>query len=56
MGDPVLTCSDEVDRLRIVDRFTLLLVSLRSRVCPGFVSATDAFLVDRVFGGVRGGE
>ena len=58
MGDPVLSCSVsvEVDRLQVVECFTLPLVSFRSRVRPGFVSATDAFLVDRVFGGMRGGE
>ena len=54
----MLSCSvsDDVDRLRIVERFTLPFVSLRSRVRPGFVSAADVFLVDRVFGGVQGGE
>ena len=59
VGDPVLSWSGSVegDHLRVVDLFALPLVSFLSRVVirPGFVVATGAFLVDRVFGGVRGG-
>ena len=60
VGDPVLSWSGSVegDRLWVVERFALPLVSFLSRVVtrPGFVVTTSAFLVDRVFGGVRGGE